>query len=293
VRDPRLVLFSPSGSQLAKAVCFAFGDGAAPDAVVLAMADPRWSERLRHETDLVEELRRRLAQAPAIAAALPLAPLGRLDEPGDYAVVVEPDPLAGSTGDLVTPDRERAWRWLRELHAATTARAAAWRTEDVERALAGVREAWSLLPGGAAARVEPLARRALEAVAGEELPVCAVHGDFWRGNVSHDASSLRVFDWEWGRLEGSPAFDLWTYELSDAQLDGRRGAGVRLDAARERVAAELAERGLPPALAAAWLPVTIAEMILRVRRATGRAGPGEPSLLALLEPIERVLAGRA
>ncbi|HEV3001263.1 MAG TPA: hypothetical protein VGW75_11040 [Solirubrobacteraceae bacterium] len=292
--DPRIVLFSPSGSQLAKAVCFAFAPGREePDAVVLAMADPRWSDRLRHETDLVEELRRRLARAPGAARALPLPPLGRLSPPGDFAVVARPDPLAGSTGDLVSPDRERAWRWLRELHAATTVRSAPLGPGGVEAALGDVREAWSLLGDGAADRALALARPALEAVAEAPLPVGAVHGDFWRGNVSHDDASLRVFDWEWGRLEGWPAFDLWTYELSDAQLRTRLRPDAAVPSLREglgRVRAELDARGLPAALAAAALAPAAAEMILRIRRATGRPGPGEPSLLALLEPIERVLA---
>ena len=77
--DPAVVLYSPSGSQLAKAVCFVFAPGRDdPEAVVLAMADPRWSDRLRRETALVERLREQLAGDPAVAAALPAPPLGQL-----------------------------------------------------------------------------------------------------------------------------------------------------------------------------------------------------------------------
>lgn len=289
LRDARLVLFSPSGSQLAKAVCFVFAPGAAaPEAVVIAMADPRWSERLRHETELVEELRGRLAQEPAVAAALPLPPLARVEPPGDLAVVVRADPLAAHTGDVVAPDRDRAWRWLRAFHAATAVRDTAWTAGDAEevvRALREIREEPS-----------PEAERALHEAVGASLPVCAAHGDFWAGNVAHDEHTLRVFDWEWGTLEGGPLLDLWTYELSDAQFESHRPPGElaeRLHAALARVEAELAERGLDPRLASAGLPATAAELMLRFRRATGRPGAAEPALRLLLDPIERVLAARA
>ncbi len=286
LRDARLVLFSPSGSQLAKAVCFVFAAGAsAPDAVVLAMADPRWSERLRHETDLVEDLRARLAGAPHVAHALPLEPLARLELGHDLAVVARADPLAARTGGVVAPDRERAWSWLRDFHAATTVRTTSWSAHEAEEAAQALR----------AAGVEPApaVEGALRGPIGCPLPVCAVHGDFWSGNIAHDERSLRVFDWEWGALEGGPLLDLWSYELSDAQFESHRppdALAERLRGSLERIRAELDRRGLDPRLAAAALPATLAELILRFPRATGRAGSAEPALRRLLAPIEQVLA---
>jgi hypothetical protein len=293
--DPAVALYSPSGSQLAKVVGFVFARGDdEPHAVVLAMADPGWSDRLRRETDVVEQLRERLADHPALAAALPMRPLGRFEDGDDFALVVRPDPLAGRTGDLVAPDREAAWRWLRGFHAAT---AAATTTplgaDEAERGVTDAREAWGLLGGDAAERGARVAAGALAATGDAPLPTCAVHGDFWRGNVSHDAGALRVFDWEWGRLDGRPLLDLWTYELSDAEQESDRPREVlaaRLGEALRRVSAELSERGLPPAFAAAGLPLAAAELLLRFRRATGSPGPAERSLLPLLEPIEDVLA---
>jgi hypothetical protein len=291
--DQALVLYSPSGSQLAKAVCFVFAPGRdVPDAVVLAMADPRWSDRLRRETELVEQLRERLAGHPSLADGLPSPPLGRFEPDGDFAVVVRPDPLAGRTGDVVAPDRELAWRWLREFQAATASGASPLTAAEVERGVADVREAWALLGPEAAERGARCAERALAAAAGAPLPGCAVHGDFWRGNVSHHDGALRVFDWEWGRLDGRPLFDLWTYELTDAELESGRprdALTARLREAHDRVAAELAGRGLAPSLAATGLPLAAAELLLRFRRATGRPGPAERALLPLLEPIEDVL----
>jgi hypothetical protein len=288
LRNAHLVLFSPSGSQVAKAVCFVFAPGAtAPEAVVIAMADPRWSDRLRHETGLVEELRSRLAHEPGVAGALPLPPLARVEPPGDLAVVVRADPLAAHTGDVVAPDRDRAWRWLRAFHAATTIRETAWTAGDAEGAVRALRE---IRPDRS-----PGAERALHDAAGASVPVCAAHGDFWSGNVAHDERTLRVFDWEWGTLEGGPLLDLWTYELSDAQFESHRPPAelaVRLRAALARVETELAERGLDPRLAAAGLPATAAELVLRFRRATGRPGAAEPALRLLLDPIEQVLAER-
>ncbi|HEX8121466.1 MAG TPA: hypothetical protein VF549_09400 [Solirubrobacteraceae bacterium] len=293
--DMRIALFSPSGSPLAKAVCFVLEPGREePAAVVLATADPRRSGRLRDETDVVERVRERLEGAPDVAAALPRAPLGRHEEDGDFAVVVAPDPLASRTGDVVEPDRERAWRWLSSFRAATTVRSERWSADDTERVVKAVREAWSLLPeaGAAGERGAALAASRLASVDGADLPVCAVHGDFWRGNVAHDETTLRVFDWEWARLEGGPLFDLWTYELSDAQFECHRPRAElaeRLRAARRRVERELENGGLAPQLAAAALPGAVAELILRPRRATGSPGAAEPGLLLLLGPVEDVL----
>ncbi|HEX8082718.1 MAG TPA: hypothetical protein VF529_00410 [Solirubrobacteraceae bacterium] len=286
LRDAAVILFSPSGSELAKAVCFALEPGASePAAVVLAMADPRWSARLDHETALVERLRAQVAGAPSVEAALPLPPLGRFEPAGDLAVVARPDPLATLTGDAVAPDRGRAWRWLREFHAATTVRERTWTEEDAERTARAVSEAWTT--------ASPAAERAAHGAVGATLPVCAVHGDFWRGNVAHDDRSLRVFDWEWGRPEGGPLFDVWTYEVSDAQFESHRPHDAlvdRLTRALERVRGELAVRGLDPSLAAASLPGTVAELMNRFRRATGHPGAAEPGLVALMAPIDEVLA---
>jgi aminoglycoside phosphotransferase (APT) family kinase protein len=222
-----------------------------------------------------------------------MRPLGRFDTGDDFAVVVRPDPLAGRTGDLVAPDRDAAWRWLRGFQAATTTGTAPLGADEAERGVADVREAWGLLGGDAAERGARAASRALAAAGDAPLPACAVHGDFWRGNVSHDAGALRVFDWEWGRLDGRPLLDLWTYELSDAEQESdrpREALAARLGEALRRVSAELSERGISPAFAAAGLPLAVAELLLRFRRATGSPGPAERSLLPLLEPIEDVLA---
>ena len=106
-----------------------------------------------------------------------------------------------------------------------------------------------------------------------DVPRSAVHGDFWRGNVAGSDGDLRVHDWEWGRLEGLPTFDPWTYALADVRLE-RNGGSCRdgaLSRQADRVVTCLAAAGLPPELATLTVAPTLAELALRAEERSGIA----------------------
>jgi hypothetical protein len=128
---------------------------------------------------------------------------------------------------------------------------------------------------------------------GQPLPRCAVHGDFWRGNIACRAGEIRVYDWEWATLEGRPYFDLWTYELARLRHEpkGATEALHALEAAQRGVEDSLRSRDLDPRFAGALLAPVAAELTLRVRRVRGLAPPNEEHVELLLAAVERVLLG--
>src|SRR5205085_10117587 len=135
---------------------------------------------------------------------------------------------------------------------------------DVAEALRWIEIAWGRhAPDdheAVAARVGELARGLL----GAELPACAVHGDFWRGNIAHTGEHMRVYDWEWAELTGRPLFDLWTYELAELrQSASEPGTDAELEAATVaalgRVEDDLRAWGLDPRFARASLAPALAE----------------------------------
>ena len=203
-------------------------------------------------------------------------------------VVEPPDDLAAATG---LEDRELALGWLRRFHeepaegewGGETDLAAVDEMLDFAASQAGVadaaslsaawRAAWDGAPGG--------------------LPRCAVHGDFWRGNIAVDGTRLRVYDWEWAAPGGHPLLDMWSYELGE--LRGRAGSAeltAELDAALRRVQAGLEARGLDSRLALALLVPVAAEVGYRVRRVRGTPPDHEDRPRALLLAAAALLAGR-
>lgn len=54
----------------------------------------------------------------------------------------------------------------------------------------------------------------------ERLTPCAVHEDFWTGNLLREGKDLRVLDWEYLQALGNPCFDpLFFLLTSDAPMD--------------------------------------------------------------------------
>ena len=289
---PRVALYSPSGARLAKVTAFVFErDEETPSLVVKAMATPSQRARLQHESDVVEALRDRLRAAPEVQAALPLAPLWRGELDGEVLLAQPVDPMAGHHAGV---DDAVAVAWLRRFQSATERARTAWSAADTDRALASVRQAWGFArPRTGRAMVAAIARR-LRDLEGEEAPVCAVHGDFWRGNLAAVGDALRVYDWEWARLEGRPFLDVWTYELADLE---RSTAGVADDRLAEwcanrgaRIEQQLRERGLDPRFALATLAPSLAELSFRVRILTGMPGGNEAGARRLMAALEELLA---
>lgn len=285
--SPRLCTFSPTGMTLSKITCFVFErDDAAPKVVVKAMPERRHAERLRHETEFVEALRSRLSRERALV--LPLRPLWAGDLDGDYLVVQAVDPLAGATGHGTRP---AALRWLRGFQAETTEGFEPWSAADTRVAREHVRHAWGRVRQQSEPAVSARVAALLGALHGQAVRRCAIHGDFWRGNVAESYEGLRVYDWEWSKLACNPFVDLWTYELAELRQRAERerlDLSRALEAALERVRTELRAQEVDARFALASAAPVLAWLAFRVRNATGVPGGGEDAsarLMAALEPF--------
>ena len=293
----RVALIAPGGG-VGKVTCILTSQGEErPVAVLKAMGAPTQWRRLRLEVSVLEALRARTAAAEAVVGALPAAPMFSGVVDGEYIVVEQFDP-AQSSGER--PTRDECLRWLAGLRSATRTAAEPWDERDEAQAVACVAETWALLRPEREQAVTAAVRGHLRPLRGLPMYSCAVHGDFWRGNLARAGADLRVFDWEWAQLEGSPVFDLWSFELCEL----RQTAQTRFDAiepelraAVGRVRGELTQAGIDGRFAAAMLAPTLAELVSRVRRALGVPGPWESQAGALLDGVERLLelpvAGRA
>src|SRR5262245_10679964 len=287
---PRVAMFSPSGQAVSKAVCFLFAEGdREPQVVVKAIAEPRFAWRLRDESSLLETIRSRIAGDERLAATLPSPPLLTRELDGDFVVAEQFDPLAPATG---SGTRDQALAWLREFQAASSSREDPWVDDDERDALDAVLDAWRLAGTGTEDLVVARVRELLAPLRGSAVPRCAVHGDFWRGNVAALDGSVRVFDWEWAALDGTPLVDLWTYELAELRLLARRGESTlddQLAAALASVRAELASRGLDERLALATLAPTLGGLSFRIRTRLGMPDEMERHSLSVMAAAERLL----
>jgi hypothetical protein len=287
---PALGLQSPSGMSAAKAIYPVFERGGeAPAAIVVAMADPRNGERLRQEFERIETMRRALSGAPQLAQALPLAPLFLGKREGEWLAVVPPDPLAHLAG---TGDRRRDLEWLAEFRQATARASSGWDETDRDRELEVTRRAWLEVRSANAARVLAAVERRLAALDGAEVPRVAVHGDFWSGNIARRGDAVRIYDWEWASVEGTPFHDLWTYEFGELLPSAQRSQDLvaPLADALAQVRAGIGDAGLDERFAAATLAPALAELTIRMRRATGRQGPAEGALAGMMAAAEELLA---
>jgi hypothetical protein len=287
---PRVALYSPSGQAVSKAISFVFAQGESePRAVVKAMADPRFSARLRRETEALDAVRRRVAQVPAVWNALPPAALSAGELDGEFVTVERLDRLALATGAAA---RKPALAWLRAFQDASSDGRQPWTADEAGRATAAVQDAWRLAPAPSAADVADRVGALLGAMVGAPMPRCAVHGDFWRGNIAAVGDDLRVADWEWAASDGTPLFDLWTYELAELRwraAKGERELEPALSAALGRVCDGLAERSLDSRWAMAMLAPVLAELSFRIRRRIGVPDGMEAPSMVVMRAAERLL----
>jgi hypothetical protein len=253
------------------------------------MAEPRFSWRLRRESALLEAIRVRVGQDARVAAGLPGAPLFAGRVAAEFMLVEPVDPLGTATGGTT---RERALEWLRRFQAASCSREQAWESEDERAALAVVKETWRLAAPGTEDAVVSRVRALMGPLRGARLPRCAVHGDFWRGNVAARDDDIRVYDWEWAAQEGIPLFDLWTYELAELRVlarDGANGLEERLEGAMGRVRAELSDRGLDERFALATLAPVLGALSFRIRARLQMPDAMERHSIAVMRAAERLL----
>jgi hypothetical protein len=287
LRTPGLAIFSP-GATIAKTTCFVVERGRRePTVVVKAMTQPRHRARLTGEADLVESLRARLAGEPGLAATLPAAPVGVVRVGSDTFLVERFDPVMEAAG---RDRRAEATAWLGAFQRRTEVRRRPWSEQDVRAALATLAE--TVRPEEGLESLAAAVASRLEALRGASVPCCAVHGDFWRGNLALRDGTLRVFDWEWGALEGDPFLDPWMYEIGPLRgLDAESGdvLDAEMRQAVRNVETALGALDVDPAFAAPMGAVVVAEIVGRVRRATGRSSAWEATARPFLRALARIL----
>ena len=187
----------------------------------------------------------RLGEA-AILATVP-KPLGTLDSDGRPALAVEVLPGAPmatayhrwrhtARARAVAADFAAAATWLARFQEATAA--GTWRLTDAARLATGLRDRFAGEAGLESGLDSALGVLAAidQRLSGQTVAACAVHGDYWFGNllVERAGGPVRgVVDWEAGELSGSPLRDLTRFPVAYAlYLDrhtrsGRAVAGHR------------------------------------------------------------------
>ena len=266
---PTLVLMSPSFAAN-RVTCFVFERREAdPAAVIRAMANPRRSDELVAELRFLARLRHRTRDDP-LYDTLPAAPLAVDDAEGDVLVVEGYDPLAAPDG---AASAASALAWLARFQAVLANNGRSLSEAEKNALLARVAAGWRTVGcSDALQSMGSALERLARAVGDIEVPRCAVHGNFWRGNIGGVDDRLRVYDWEWFREDGLPTFDLWTYILADVRLRGPDGAD-REAALTQGIAiatAHLRAAGLPAELAALTIAPTLADLALRGAERSGR-----------------------
>ena len=288
-RDPRIAFYGAGGAH-PKLHCFVFAeDGTEPLAVVKVMAMRGESAHLEREADNVELIRTRLRDSGELLEALPVQPLWAGMVAGDFVVVEPIDPLAAYTGHA---DRETTLHWLRGFAAGTAAGDHFWSEADEDELVRMTGDAWRR---ARPEQVEPVLRQLRDLgsrLRGSGAPRCAVHGDFWRGNVAGNRDAMRVYDWEWLQLEGWPFFDIWTFELGELRQDAILGASDFADplaGALGRVRRELERRGIDPGFGLPTLPPTLGRLTYRVRTEMGGPHAAELDSGRILAAAEELL----
>lgn len=287
----RVAGYSPSGTTLTKVTCFVFEAGATePSIVVKGMATRSYQWRLEAELTALGSIREAVAGDPEVAGALPAPPIWQGTIDGDLLMAEALDPLARHTG---AASDEEALLWLERFHAASSHGRPRWGEADTAAAVGALRHAWSFGRPRSSEAMIAAVTGLLSPLAGSEVERCAVHGDFWRGNLAGSDGEIRVYDFEWARLDGHPFLDVWTYELADLRdiaLDVEaEDLTERIEAAIGRVEQVLARRGTDPRFARAMLAPSHAELSFRFRALTGYPGGNEPGAKVVMAALERIL----
>jgi hypothetical protein len=291
IRDQRVAFYSTGGPR-PKLHCFVFeGREPAPLAVMKVMAVAGEGGHLERETANLELVRERLRGAGRVLEALPVEPLWSGRVAGDFVVVERVDPLAIATQQA---EREASMWWLRGFAEGTATGERPWSEADRSALESAVSDAWKRI---GSVRADALVDRIHElgaALGGTPVPRCAVHGDFWRGNIAASGDAMRVYDWEWLSFDGQPFFDVWTYELGELRRAADRGVedfATPLAEALQRVEAELEHRGLDPRFGVLTLPLTLARVTFRMRTETGTVTGREKASSRVMRATEELVLG--
>ena len=276
LRDAHVALYISSNSSCHKATSFVWQDGnKEPSLVVKSMSCPLHPCHLRHETEVLADLRQQLT-GHRLAATLPPAPLLVGEHYGSYIVVEAVDPLGGRHS---APPRARAVGWLRAFHGATQ-RVRPWGPEDEATLLACTRRAYREAGISDETALCERLQAGLVSLRDAPVPLVVEHRSFWSENIAANADEMRVYGWECALLEGRPFFDLWTYELGRLchwASAARPADALTLKSCLHRVEQELIVRGIDSAFARLTLPSVVGDLACRREWATApSAEKGQP-----------------
>lgn len=149
--------------------------------------------------------------------------------------------------------------WLRSCQQAQTGDAA-------KTALVGQLTGELAEVAGSDELLSSVVGSAVQLLAGAQVPVTLVHGDFVPWNMVLDGGTLRVFDWEYGCLEGLPNWDE-THFMLQVGLILHRWSRHQILAALKRASARPAP-SLDPPQKRAVMALVVVQLILRNLGAT-------------------------
>lgn len=222
--------------------------------------------------------------------------------PGRPMLTLYHTPGHTSDADRVTHDFTVAGDWLQAFQRQTLSEAEQLDDEAFERRVTGVFARYRDTVGWSAEE-EDLAMAVADRAArlrGYPVPVTAVHGDFWMGNLLMDGQRVSgVLDWELGLTSGLPLSDIYKFPTSygfyldrahpgSQDLPGHPdrmshvtrwlpfgrwpnlagfgytyfGRGWFPDLARRFILSHLAALGVPAAVNAVFFPVFLAEQAM-------------------------------
>ena len=172
---------------------FVFG-GAGLQAVCKFVSDDHGKARLRVERDVIAAL-----SADRLYDGRIPQPIIDMSTHGGDALVVSALPGHPTPVDMSAPVR----RWL---DLCVGERRVRFRDFEHVRGQLARRE-------GESAIAREAVRRAAPAIAELEVPATVVHGDFAPWNTLIEDDVLRVFDWEYGVLDGVPGWDAAFWQI--------------------------------------------------------------------------------
>lgn len=185
-----------------KVLLFGFREGEARPFVVCRVSrTPAGIRSLRREALVRKRLSALVSDQVAWLELVELPDGCFLFEPFSQGVAFKP----ATTLDELNAYGMVTMRWLRAFRHGTTdaSRSESPIASQIDQCLERVIAALGAGPEGAW-----LERVRSQASLLQGTSPCAMHGDFWRGNVRVEGTALRVFDWEFTEVAGNPYFDL-------------------------------------------------------------------------------------
>jgi aminoglycoside phosphotransferase (APT) family kinase protein len=279
-----IVLAGPDKAPASNVTFFVFDRNRELAAVAKVGRDPAYDGRLGSEYATLRELRGSgdAAFAASVPEALALTRIGGrtvlLLSAMDGRPLMTDYYAPGHVGDpaRVGHDFSIAGAWLASLHVGSSRGRITFGQELFDRWIGATFDRYRTVVGwnDAEERIYELVRERARALYGTHLPVTALHGDFWMGNILvKDGTISGVVDWERANLAAPPFTDIYKFPTSYGfymdrgypELDGR----VPGHPERDVIASEWTEFGSWPNLigfaytyfGAGWFPSLVRRFV--------------------------------